>query len=38
LQGLSKRRRLVIVRQRVQGGIARERRLDDQQLPDTQCW
>ena len=32
LQGWSKKRRVVIVRQRIRGGIARERRIDGQQL------
>jgi hypothetical protein len=32
LQGWSKKRRVVVVRQRLRGGIARERRVDDRQL------
>ncbi len=32
LHGWSKKRRVVIVRQRIRGGIARERRINDQQL------
>lgn len=32
LQGWSKKRRVVIVRQRIRGGIARERRIDGKQL------
>lgn len=32
LHGWSKKRQVVIVRQRIKGGIARERRVDDRQL------
>ena len=32
LHGWSKKRRVVVVRQRIRGGIARERRVDDKQL------
>jgi hypothetical protein len=32
LRGWSKKRRVVIVRQRIRGGIARERRIDGKQL------
>ncbi len=32
LQGWSKKRRVVVVRQRLRGGIAREWRVDDRQL------
>jgi ribosomal protein L15E len=32
LQGWSKKRRVIVMRQRIRGGIARERRVDGKQL------
>lgn len=38
LHGWSKKRRVVIVRQRIRGGIARERRVDGQPLAGPRRW